>query len=215
MKELVCDIDDFGSNHIISDQCQTRDCREELDKLHYTNPKFKATLFAVPAEMTPELLEWCDANKGWVELAVHGWKHASNWECAEWTYKDMDKHMQKIRGWGFVRGFKAPGWQISQGCYEWLLENGWWIADQEYNTARRPLGLSAYVNDEGKFRAYVPAMTGVGVNALGVGSFSQEVNGLHGHTWTCCDNGIDDKFPMFQKAVAEAEDFKFISELFV
>jgi len=42
------------------------------------------------------------------------------------------------------RGWKAPGWQLSDECYEILLEHGYWLADQVYNRPRRPVGLRVY-----------------------------------------------------------------------
>lgn len=197
---MLIDFDDFGANTIISDQCQSHDCRAELDKLHYANMNFKATLFAIPAEMTYGLLEWCDLNRGWIELAVHGFFHSSNYEAANWTYEDMDKFMSKVEGNVFVKGFKAPGWQISDDCYKWLLDNGWWVADQAYNNHRRPKDLPAYVNEDGNFYAVkneeiIP------------------VEAWHGHTWNCMGNGIEETFEQVKDLIEKAESFQFVSEV--
>lgn len=196
----VFDFDDFGADTIISDQCQSHDCRKELDKLHYANMNFKVTLFAIPAQMTYELLEWCDKNRGWVELAVHGFYHSSNYECSDWTYDDMAEHMAKIEGNVFVKGFKAPGWQISEGCYNWLNENGWWVADQAYNNHRRPDGIPAYVNQDGNFFSIV-------VDEV------NPVEAWHGHTWNCVGNGIEETFDHVKDLVENATEFKFVSEV--
>lgn len=195
---MIVDLDDFGANHVISDQCQSHDCRDLLDKLHYANPKFKVTLFAIPAEMTIEMLDWCRANKTWVELAVHGWKHTDNYEASKWdenTMLGVINHplVQEY----FVKGFKAPGWQISDGCYEALLEGDWWVADQAYNNDRRLAELRAYVNYDGKF--FVA---------------NDQVDAWHGHTWNCMGNGIEETFPQLLEKVKQATDFQFISELF-
>src|SRR5258708_29250538 len=93
---MIVDFDDFGATKVISDQCQSKDCRDKLDALHYANPAFKVTLFTIPAYMTFELAEWCDANKGWVELAVHGFYHRDNWECSKWSYEDMGKDIAHV-----------------------------------------------------------------------------------------------------------------------
>jgi hypothetical protein len=130
---MIFEWDDFGANHVISDQCQSHDCRKQLDRLHMMNFKFKCTLFAIPGEMTPELLGWCQANSSWVELAVHGFFHSSNYECEKMTYDDFDflmKQFAPIIDNNFVRGFRAPGWQISDAIYEWLYDHDWWVADQ-------------------------------------------------------------------------------------
>ena len=107
---IVWDADDFGCSHIISDMCRSNDCRDKLDEFHYANGNFKATLFAIPAQMTYELLEWCAANKQWVELAVHGIGHTSNYECEKMTYGEFDRAIEPFLGMiedYFVKGFKA------------------------------------------------------------------------------------------------------------
>lgn len=199
---IVFDSDDFGANHIMSDQCQSHDCRDQLDKLHYHNPNFKATLFAIPAEITYELAEWCKSNKQWIELAVHGVTHSSNYECAEMSYEEFDSKIDPLLGMiedYFAKGFKAPGWQISDGVYQWLQKNGWWIADQEYNTEkRRPKELPAYVNDNGRF--YTP-------------SSDDTFTGIHTHTWDCVGNGIYELEDQLKQQMNNENEFLFISEL--
>lgn len=197
---LICDLDDFGSNHVISDQCQSHDCRDKLEELKKINPEFKVTLFTIPAEMTAELFSWTVDNSAWVELAVHGFFHSSNYECEALSYEEFDEGMQQIisQGFGpyFAKGFKAPGWQISDDIYLWLRDNGWWVADQGYNDHRRPPELPAYVNYDGVFKAN-----------------GKEVEAWHGHTWDCVGNGIYETFEALSKKVAETKSFKFISEV--
>lgn len=197
---MVVDFDDFGCNHIISDSCQSHDCRDKLDALHYANSNFKVTLFAIPGEMTAELCQWCKANNNWVELAVHGFYHRDNYECNEMGYDEIDRNMKFFKPMldsFFVKGFKAPGWQISDDWYRWLQDNGYWIADQSYNDSRRPeAGLPAYVNNNGSFTANeVP------------------VEAWHGHTWDCVGNGIYETYDTLEPLVRAATDFKFISEV--
>lgn len=202
---MVYEWDDFGSSHVISDMCQSHDCRDKLDELHIMNPAFKCTLFAIPAEMTPELLGWCQANKGWVELAVHGFFHSSNYECEKMSYEDFDWLMAKFIGitsGTFVKGFRAPGWQISDEVFKWLKDHNWWVADQGYNDGRRPLGLKCYVNNNGKFRAG-----------------GKPVEAYHGHTWNVGEkgnepNGIYEDFEKVSELVKNTKEFKFVSELF-
>lgn len=200
---MIFEWDDFGVNHEISDMCQSHDCRDQLYRLKEVNPKFKATLFTIPAEVTLELLLWYDQNKDWIELAVHGFTHSSNYECSNWTYQEMDNAMKLVDNFGrFVKGFRAPGWQISNEVYRWLKEHGWWVADQGYNDDRRPIDLKAYVNNNGKFRAMGTA-----------------VEAYHGHTWNVGalggePNGIYEDYDKVEKLVKEAKDFQFVSELF-
>lgn len=205
---LVIDMDDFGANHIISDQCQSHDCRDQLDKFHYANPNFKVTLFAIPTEMTYELAEWCRANKEWVELAVHGFFHSSNYECEKMTFTEFTQKMLKIESiidTYFVKGFKAPGWQISDDIYEWLMDRSWWVADQSYNDSRRPLYLPAYVNNNGNFLAY-KAIENQPVHEL-------DVKGKHYHTWDCVGNGVYELEEQIINDIKDETEFRFISEL--
>jgi hypothetical protein len=147
--------------------------------------------------MTTELLDWCASNKSWIELAVHGLFHSSNYECAHMTEEEFH---DKISRFGFieeyfVKGFRAPGWQISDGVYQWLLESGWWVADQAYNNDRRPKELRAWVNDNGQFT----------IN-------DRDIKAVHGHVWDCMNNGIYEAFDMYADLVKDTDSFQFVSE---
>lgn len=200
---IVWDADDFAANHVISDACQSHDCRDKLDEFHYANGNFKATLFTIPSQMTYELLDWCEANSSWVELAVHGFTHDSNYECDKMTYEEcdalMDKYSDMFEAY-FVKGFKAPGWQISDGVYEWLKDNGWWVADQSYNNDRRPKELRAYVNDNGRFYATDTPI-------------AREFKGLHYHTWDCVGNGVYELSDQIKQDIKDETEFRFVSEV--
>ena len=87
----------------------------------------------------------------------------------------------------FVEGFKAPGWQISDGCYQACMEAGWWVADHYENDDRRPDGLRAHVLDTGDH--------------------------WHGHIQNVCGNGLQERFPELLARVREAESFQLISEV--
>lgn len=206
---MVWDADDLGVNHVISDVCQSHDCRDKLDEFHFANPNFRATLFAIPGEMSAELMEWCVSNKSWIELAVHGWFHSSNYECEKMTYEEMDKwydYFKPMLNLGFVKGFKAPGWQISDDIYRWLQEHGWWVADQSYNNDRRPAELPAYVNDNGNFYVVNPA-------AMTYSQATNPVNGKHYHTWDCVGNGVYELSEQIKEDIKGVEEFKFVSEV--
>lgn len=205
---MIFDADDFGANHVISDQCQSHDCRDILDKLHYANPNFKATMFTIPGELTKELADWCKTNESWVELALHGFFHRDNWECSKMTYEEFNNlinEFQPMIDTYFVRGFKAPGWQISDDIYKWLLDNGWWVADQSYNNDRRPMDLSAYINNNGEFFAWP--------RGFGDGDFWISQDGVHTHTWDCVGNGVYELYNDLESKIKTATDFKFISEV--
>lgn len=208
---IVFDSDDFGVNHVISDQCQSHDCRDALLKLKEINPAFKATLFTIPGEMTPELLLWSNRNSNWIQLAVHGLYHTSNYECEKMSYREFDEEMMHTtltRTLSFFeKGFKAPGWQISDDIYKWLLDHGWWVADQGYNDTRRPKGLSAYLNYDGKFYAYK------GLHDENFEEYKEPVEGIHTHCWDCVGNGIYELFDEIAEKIKDETDFRFVSEV--
>lgn len=190
---IIFDSDDFGCNHEISNMCQSHDCRDVLESLHTINPAFKVTLFAIPGEMTQELLDWRVANNDWVELAVHGFYHTSNYECEKITYGEFNDKMIEL---GhiiepyFSKGFKAPGWQISDDVLKWLKDNDWWVADQAYNDNRRPEGLKKYIIGE-----------------------DPEITSIHTHTWNCVGNGVYELYDQLVEQIKDETQFKFISEV--
>ena len=186
---IVFDSDDFGCNHEISDMCQSHDCRDVLLKFKKTNPAFKATLFTIPGETTYEIAKWA-SETNWVELAVHGFYHTSNYECEKMSYEEFDTLMHTAMNHHllpfFVKGFKAPGWQISDDIYKWLKDHNWWIADQSYNDERRPIDLPVYIIGD---------------------------NSLHTHTWNCVGNGVYELFDDILERIKDETDFRFVSEV--
>jgi len=155
-----------------------------LGQLREANPAFRCTVFAIPGCGGSAFWE---SLPDWIELAVHGWTHPDPFECANWTRERMEQLLDEpIVQKHFVQGFKAPGWQISDGCYEVLLDRGWWVADQPYNDHRRPEGLR--------------------VHRLGDGEH------FHGHIQNVCGNGLEETFPTVLELVKNAGSFKFISE---
>lgn len=160
-----------------------------LEQLKAIRPDFKCTLFAIPGLGLPDFWE---AHPDWVELAVHGWFHPDAYECSEWTADRMQTVIY-ARPNRFVRGFKAPGWQISDGCYEALNANGWWLADQPYNDHRRPEGLRVHLLS--------PAA-----------SSGEDPNHWHGHVQDVCGNGFQETWGRLVEAVKAAPSFEFVSE---
>lgn len=189
MAYKVFDSDDFGCNHAISEMTQSHDCRDVLVELKAINPDFKATLFAIPGEMTAELSAWAQMNKDWIELAVHGFFHQSNYECSELIYEDMAFFMDEFKDIlkYFVKGFKAPGWQIGDDVRRWIKDNDYWLADHV---------------DNGQKRLEFPMKTYV------VGE-----NSVHTHTWDCVGNGVYELREQLKEEVKNTKDWKFVSEV--
>lgn len=208
---MIFEWDDFGCDHQISDMCQSHDCRDQLLRLKKIRSEFKATLFAIPGEMTQELLQWCHENDSWIELAWHGLFHSDNWECEKMSYAEFDFAMAAFKMYGFEDFFKpvfrAPGWQISDDVFGWLFDHDWIVADQGYNDGRRSPNINAYVNHSGNFWV------------LPKGNTPFEVEAYHGHTWNVGalggePNGIYEDYVKVERLVRETETFAFITEVF-
>jgi len=177
---MIVDFDDF---------CENDHRLDLLETLREANPLFRCTLFAIPALGSTSF--W-DAVPDWCELAVHGWAHPDPYECADWTEEQTLDVLFSVPG-RFVDGFKAPGWQISQGAYAALAEAGWWVADHWDNDHLRPDGIRAHV---------ISRAAGAGIDP----------DHWHGHIGNVCGNGIQETFPELLRRVREATSFEWVSE---
>ena len=176
----VFDLDDLGEGW---------DCYDELIAIKREYPGLKVTLFAVPGRLTTEMLAKYTA-LDWVELAVHGYHHASA-ECAVWTEDDAKERMDEVmEWWPGVKGFKAPGWVMSKEAYPYFDKNGWWLADHADNGYRWGESTAPRYLYNGR----------------------TDLVALHGHTWDCCGNGPSDWAEMFKDVPKDAH-FKFVSEV--
>ncbi len=174
---MVCDWDDLaeddaGKRFLI-----------RLAELRDRRADFRCTVFAIPGRGSDQFWQTIP---DWIELAVHGWMHPDVYECRWWTEARM-WNANLTRPVGFVPGFKAPGWQISDGCYTVLQHAGWWVADHPETRDRRPEGLL--------------------VHELNVGP-----EHWHGHVTNCCGNGIEETWDHVVALVDEASGFEFMSE---
>jgi len=178
---VIVDLADFSEHH------------NRLDLLHRlrdTHPDFRCTLFAIPGLGSEDF--WASVPE-WCELAMHGWKHPDSREAEHWSYLDTITVLSN-RPYGFVRGFKAPGWQISDDTYRAIQDLGWWVADHWDNDHRRPIGIDTFVISEA---------AGGGIDS----------NHWHGHIGNVCGNGIEETFDVLQARVAAAETFELVSEV--
>jgi len=162
---------------------ETNEKLDRLQELKDLRPDFKCTAFAVPGKGSDEFWE---SIPDWIELAVHGWMHPNAYECESWS-ADYTRLIldQPVIQKHFVQGFKAPGWQISNGVYEELLRRDWWVADQHLEDERRPAGLRTYFYEDGHW---------------------------HGHVQDWGSNGIEETWPELVEAVKSAESFEWASE---
>jgi len=138
VKPYVVDVDDVteDSNRL-----------DLLRRIKDALPKFKATLFVIPALCSLRFLREM-REYDWLDLYPHGWRHTEG-ECAEWTEQDVDQYMDIYLAMGFLgAGFKAAGWRLSADGYRALLGYGWWLADHTDHNAKRPKGLRTYLVDD-------------------------------------------------------------------
>ncbi len=120
-----------------------------LEALRRQVPRLRVTLFAIPGRCPPSWVRRMQQRADWIDIVPHGWMHATNRECQHWGMLECVTAISRAASLGFTtQGFKAPGWQISNGCYDALLDCGYWVADQPYNATRRPAALPAYVLGE-------------------------------------------------------------------
>ncbi len=179
---VIVDLDDFSPGNT---------GYTYLYKLKQANPEFRCTLFAVPGLGSDGF--WDDV-PDWCELAVHGWLHGGHGcpdarEAESWTYEQAMAVLLSAPA-RFVDGWKSPGWQISDGTYEALLELGWWVADQHLEDHRRPEGLPTYFYEDSADR-------------------------WHGHIQNVCGNGLEETWPELLERVTMADEFQFVSEAVV
>lgn len=172
---MTFDFDDFHeTNHKL----------DRLRELKLLNPLFRCTVFAVPGLGSDDF--WASIPR-WIELAVHGWLHPHAHECSDWDTSRMEQLLdEEVVRKHFVNGFKAPGWQISDACYEVLLERGWWVADQHLEDHRRPANLRTYLYEDG--------------------------DNFHGHIQDWGSNGIDESWWQLTGRIKNEREFRWCSE---
>lgn len=154
-----------------------------LQRLKDANPLFRMTAFCVP--MLGSESYW-ESLPSWIEVVGHGEFHPHPREAEGWSYEKALDVLLALPD-RFVNGWKSPGWQISDGTYEALLELDYWVADQPYNDARRPEGLR--------------------VHRLGDGDH------VHTHVQDCEGNGLEETFDTLLERVSTASSFELISEV--
>lgn len=136
--QTVCmDFDDLTDDN---DRLDILLCLKERD------PGFKVTLFAIPARCSDKLLASYDQHAEWIQLGIHGWRHARH-ECLAWTSEetvekiDMARHIYPA----FAQIFKAPNWETCDELYDGLKQRGIAVADHIRNIAIMPENMPHYI----------------------------------------------------------------------
>ena len=136
-KRVILDLDDL---------CDTNDPLTTLLLLKERDPGFKCTLFAIPTRCGDQLYRSYDQYRDWIQLGVHGWRHARH-ECLAWTSEEtQDKLQLALQIYpSFARIFKAPNWEICDEVYDGCKAAGFAVADHIRNIAILPHDMPHYI----------------------------------------------------------------------
>jgi peptidoglycan/xylan/chitin deacetylase (PgdA/CDA1 family) len=195
--QVIFDLDDYSVNY---------NCLTDLIKLKREIPNLKVTLFTIPTLMD-HVLYRKTLKYDWIELALHGYDHLfpngpkkGQLGSHEFAFLSKAEALNRlIKGYNsrhYVRGFKAPGWQINKGSMEALKELGFWIAIQ-FDDERY------YNPDIGQYQP-LPIE---GLKYYHTANTDKDIIKIHGHTWGCCKNSIKDLKPK----LLQFKDLEFIT----
>ena len=129
-----------------ADDFMDRYDRNGLNFLFYWKakfPKFKITLFTIPDRTSDPFISLIRKHFDWIEFAVHGWNHESNFECYGWDYDKTKALMNRVKP-EYIRMFKAPGWTITPG-YNGYPENENDLIHKDKQAVYKALNISNYI----------------------------------------------------------------------
>lgn len=136
-KTAILDFDDL---------CDANDPLDALLRLKERDPGFKVTLFAIPTRCGDQLLGSYDQHRDWIQLGVHGWRHARH-ECLGWTSEETQDKLERAVAIypGFARIFKAPNWEIDLETYAGCRSARFAVADHIRNIEIMPQTQPHYI----------------------------------------------------------------------
>ena len=198
---VIAEADDF---------CDKYD-RSGLEMLFYWKakyPNFKITLFTIPNKISDTMLDLLK-DQDWLEFAVHGFDHDSNYECWSWDYEKTKALMHRTYHRGpleygesgaFKKIFKAAGWTITdkysgykaseelpiakdpQAVYRALQDMDFIIFDRHYDKPARPAGAKIVCVDCNTDIVHMHTWDMMGIDKNGRNGFRQ-VEEEHGVPW--------------------------------
>ncbi len=189
--KYIFDLDDF---------CESHNVIPKLKELKLLLPKLKVNLFTIP-DQTPLSLIYEALINDWIQLIPHGVTHSDNYEFSELSGKETYEKISSISDWPYyIRGFKAPGWQISNEAIKTLRDLEFWIAVQ-YTDGRMNN------HPDGPFQPEIPDS----VRSYAMNELPEGYQSIHGHCQNVCGNGLEELWPELIKLPTEAE-FLFIDD---
>jgi hypothetical protein len=128
------------------DLCDANEDFDTLRRLKDRDAGFKVTLFAIPTRCSDELFARYDKERDWIQLGMHGWRHARH-ECLGWTSEETEDKLKLARAIypNFAPVFKAPNWEMCDEVYAGCLKSDVGVADHIRNMLILPEGVMHYI----------------------------------------------------------------------
>jgi hypothetical protein len=101
---------------------QKNDKWEEFKKIKEEIPEFKVTLFVITRD---DKEYWDTLKTDWTELVFHSYEHGGEW--LKWTVEEAEKWLKYYHELGFAKGFKAPGWHMTENICKAINNLDFWV----------------------------------------------------------------------------------------
>ncbi len=112
-KNIIVSFDDIYKNH---------DRWEEFKKIKEEIPEFKVTLFVITRD---DKEYWDSLKTDWTELVFHSYEHSGEW--LNWSVEEAEKQLKYYNELGFAKGFKAPGWHMTENICKAINNLDFWV----------------------------------------------------------------------------------------
>jgi hypothetical protein len=187
-KVTIFNLDDF------CEELMTRERWKLVLSLKDEFPDLKISMFTIPLLCSREWLKHVHETYPWIEMHYHGSDHKDK---EEWTKPNPPNIVEEPF---FVKGFKAPWWNISQENAEPLIKRGYIISTRKKNPI---IGPKIYQFDSGEeLRWNVAYRDGVNYK-------------LHSHVQEQpTRDGLPEIYDTIRSYLKRTARFLFISQLF-
>ena len=127
----------------VDDLCDLHDPYDTLCRIKEQVPDFKATMFAIPARCSKQLLSKYDKQRDWIRLGMHGWRHTLG-ECYSWNPREASDKIERGLALGLDDSFRAPKWLITPIIYAACAEYNMPVADHARYCIEHIEGVRVY-----------------------------------------------------------------------